>query len=58
MEQRLESIDVGFERLRVAAEELFDRDVPGVADGLLQRPRDPEGRDDVALVVKRVTGPS
>lgn len=54
VERRYEDIDDGLARLRLATESLVDRTVQEVADGLLAMLRDPDGRDDVALVVKRI----
>lgn len=54
VERRHEDIDVGLDRLRRAAEGLADQTVQEVADALLHALRDPDGRDDVALVVKRI----
>ncbi|MCU1496058.1 MAG: SpoIIE family protein phosphatase [Acidimicrobiales bacterium] len=54
VERRDEDIDTGFERLRVAATSRRDQSVQELADGLLGDLLDPEGRDDVALVVKRL----
>jgi hypothetical protein len=58
VERRFEDIDVGLDRLRAATERLAGCSVQGVADGLLHELRDPDGRDDVALVVKRVAPPT
>ncbi|QXC61105.1 SpoIIE family protein phosphatase [Aquihabitans sp. G128] len=54
IERRGEDIDIGFERLRAAAAARLDQSVQQLADGLLDDLLDPEGRDDVALVVKRL----
>ena len=52
IERRTESIDVGLERLRIAALELHGSTVHQVADGLLGRLLTDVASDDVVLVVK------
>lgn len=54
VERRDESIDVGLERLRAAANDLFGRPVNEIADQLLRRTLGSERFDDVVLVVKQL----
>lgn len=54
VERRDDDIDTGLTRLREATERRRTQTVQELADGLLTELHDPTGRDDVALVVKRV----
>jgi serine phosphatase RsbU (regulator of sigma subunit) len=55
VERRAEPLDAGFARLAEAAIDLRDAPVQQVADGLLARLQPENTRDDVVLVVKRLT---
>ena len=54
VERRGEDIDTGLERLRRVTSARFHQTVQELADGLLEDLIDPEGRDDVAFIVKRL----
>ncbi|HEX2576675.1 MAG TPA: PP2C family protein-serine/threonine phosphatase [Aquihabitans sp.] len=58
VERRGEDIDIGLARLRDAALRTRDDAVHDIADALLRELLDPEGRDDVAVVVKRMAPPA
>ncbi|CAN5604437.1 hypothetical protein BH10ACT1_BH10ACT1_19000 [soil metagenome] len=58
VERRGEDIDAGFERLQRSVGSRRQQSVQQLADGLLRDLLDPEGRDDVALVVKRLATPA
>jgi hypothetical protein len=55
IERRAEPLAEGFERLAAAAIDLHDAPVQQIADGLLTRLEPENTRDDVVLVVKRLT---
>ena len=55
IERRAEALDTGFERLADATLALHREHVQHIADGLLARLEPDNTRDDVVLVVKRLT---
>jgi len=56
IERRNESLEAGFERLAAAGVALHHEPVQVAADGLLARLQPENTRDDVVVVVKRLTG--